>query len=187
MGIFDQMLTNLVQMDFFQVLFPFLLALAIFYGVLKWGAKLDEKMGKGPTALVSIILAFFVMLYAKSIPGLSWMLAMASGSTLAIAVVLLFVIIILGLFGFGIKDIGERKNWFGLLIALIVVYAIVVSLWGVNISALGNLGIPYIGGADLWTIILFLVIIGIAWHFMTKEEHKPATPAGGAGGGRPNP
>ncbi len=39
MGIFDTMLTSLVQMDFFQVLFPFLLALAIFYGVLRWALK----------------------------------------------------------------------------------------------------------------------------------------------------
>ena len=50
MGIFDTMLTSLVGMDFFQVLFPFLLALAIFYGIFSV-MGLKDRVGKGPVAL----------------------------------------------------------------------------------------------------------------------------------------
>ena len=173
MGIFDTMLTSLVNMDFFSVLFPFLLALAVFYGILTWAA--GERLGKGPVGLISLILSFFVMLYAKSIPGLSNLITMASGSTLAIATVILFVIVVLGLMGIKISDIWEKKNWLMILVIVVILYAIVVGLWGfVPMS----LGIPWFtSNADVWAVVIFLIIIAIAWHFMTKcgekKEDKP--------------
>jgi len=165
MGIFDQMLTNLVGMDFFSVLFPFLLALAIFYAVLMWALK--ERLGKGPISLISIILAFFVMLFAKQIPGLSYMITAGAGWTLAIACIVLFMIIIFGLFG--IKPEEIKNKWVEVIIVLVIIYIIISLLWGgmpgffINIPWLGNY-------SDMWTIILFIAIIAIAWHFLSKEE-----------------
>lgn len=176
MGIFDTMLTSLVQMDFFQVLFPFLLALAIFYGVLRWATK--DKIDKGPVALISIILSFFVMLYAKSIPGLSWMITQLSGSTLAVAVVILFVIVVLGLMGLKLEDLKKKESWVIILAVLVVLYIIFAGVWGLAPGII--LGIPWLGGyTDIWTIILFIVIIAIAWHFMTKEGGEEKKEEGG--------
>ena len=171
MGIFDQMLTSLVGMDFFQVLFPFLLALAIFYGVFTM-MGLKDRVGKGPVGLIAIILSFFVMLFAKQIPGLSQLLTMGSGWTLAIASVILFMIVIFGLFGIKLDEI--KNKWVEVIIVLVVVYIIVSLLWGGLPGFF--VGIPWLGNnTDVWSIILFIVIIAIAWHFLSKgEEEKGA-------------
>jgi hypothetical protein len=177
MGIFDQMLTSLVGMDFFTVLFPFLLALAIFWGVLTLTVK--DRLGKGPIALVSIILSFFVMLYAKQIPGLSMLLTAWSGTTLMIATALLFVIIILGIFGIKTEDLKDRSKipWISLLILIVIVYAVIGGVSGIGGI---NLSMPWLfSNMDVWAIVVFLIVIAIAWHFMTSEKKddaaKPAT------------
>ncbi len=168
MGIFDTMLTSLVGMDFFSVLFPFLLALAIFYAILTWAAK--DRLGKGPIGLISIILAFFVMLYAKQIPGLAQLLTMGSGWTLAIASIIIFIIIIFGLFGIKLEEM--KNKWVEVIIVLVVVYIIVAWLWGGALPGF-FVGLPWLtNNTDIWSIILFIVIIAIAWHFLSREEKK---------------
>jgi len=174
MGVFDTMLTSLVNMDFFQVLFPFLLALAIFYGVLMW--VLGEKLKKGPVGLISIVLAFFVMLYAKQIPGLSWFLTLGSGTILAIASVVIFIIVILALLGIKISDIwtGDKRNWTLIIIVIIVIYIVLASIVGFIPGV--NVYLPwFLNYQDIWTIIIFVIVLALVLHFLTKE--------GGSGGG----
>jgi hypothetical protein len=166
MGLFDAMLTSLLNMDFFQILFPFLLALAIFYGVLKMVLK--EKLGNGPIGLISIILAFFVMLYARTVP-IYLTITAGAGSVLAIACVILFLLILLGLFGISLDNLKDKdkKSWFGIIVALIIIFVIVAGLWGTNIF----MGLPwFVGYTDVWTIILFVIIIAICWHIMNSGE-----------------
>ena len=168
MGVFDQMLTTLVNMDFFQVLFPFLLALAIFYGVLMWA--LGEKLKKGPVGLISIILAFFVMLFAKQIPGLSWFLTLGSGTILAIASIIIFIIIILALLGIQFKDIweGDKRNWTLIIIVIIVIYIVLASIVGFIPGV--NLYLPwFMNYQDVWTIVIFIVLLALVLHFLTRE------------------
>ncbi len=173
MGIFDTMLTSLVGMDFFQVLFPFLLALAIFYGIFSV-MGLKDRVGKGPVGLIAIILSFFVMLFAKQIPGLSTFLTVGSGWTLAIASVILFAIVIFGLFGIKLNEIKDK--WVEVIIVLVVVFIIVSWLWGVMPGAF--ISMPWLASnADIWSIILFIIIIAIAWHFLSREE-KPKEEGG---------
>jgi hypothetical protein len=174
MGVFDQMLTTLVNMDFFQVLFPFLLALAIFYGVLMWA--LGEKLKKGPVGLISIILAFFVMLFAKQIPGLAWFLTLGSGTILAIASIVIFIIVILALLGIQFKDIweGDKRNWTLIIIVIIIIYIVLASIVGFIPGV--NLYLPwFMNYQDVWTIVIFIVLLGLVLHFLTKEggEKKP--------------
>jgi len=178
MGVFDTMLTSLVNMDFFQVLFPFLLALAIFYGVLMWA--LGDKLKKGPIGLISIVLAFFVMLYAKQIPGLSWFLTLGSGTILAIASVVIFIIVILALLGIKISDIwtGDKKNWTLIIIVIIVIYIVLASVVGFIPGV--NVYLPwFLNYQDIWTIIIFVIVLALVLHFLTKE--------GGSGGGNATP
>jgi membrane protease YdiL (CAAX protease family) len=178
MGVFDQMLTNLVAMDFFQVLFPFLLALAIFYGVLRSVTK--DKIDKGPIGLISIVLAFFVMLFAKQIPLLSWFLTLGSGTILAISTVVIFIVIVLGLMDIKLSEIwkeGEKRNWTLIIVVIIVIYIILSSLLGVIPGF--NMWLPwFFNYQDAWTIIIFILLIAIVLHFLTKEEggKKPEGP-----------
>ncbi len=120
------------------------------------------------------------MLYAKTIPVLSNILKMASGSTLAIASIIIFIIVVLGLMGLKISDLWEKKNWLMVLVILVILYIIIAGLWGFVPGIF--FGIPWLANYnDVWTIILFIVIIAIAWHFMTKEggeEKKEEKPKG---------
>ena len=62
-GIFGTLVQNMASLGFFQFLFPFLLALAIIYGLLTFALK--DRLPKSAMALISLILAFFVMIYSS--------------------------------------------------------------------------------------------------------------------------
>jgi len=167
-------------MGFFQVLFPFLLALAIFYGVLTFA--FEKKLKKGPIGLISIILSFFVMLYARNIPGLSDFITGASGTILALACVVIFVIIILALIGIKFSDVweGEKRNWTLIIIVLIIIYIVVVGIAGF-VPGIG-VNLPWlVNNQDIWTIVIFVVILAIVLWFLGREEKesasKPAKPS----------
>ena len=69
---FFPLLGNLNNLGFFQFLFPFLLVLAIAYGALEFGlggGKDKDKriMPRSANALISIIIAFFVMNYSGGV------------------------------------------------------------------------------------------------------------------------
>src|SRR4030042_3663966 len=98
MALFENLFVTMQNLGMFQYLFPFLLALAIFYGILFWA--MGERLKKGPTALISIILAFFVMLYANINPMIVGFFTTLGGTTLIIASGLVVIAIFLGLAGF---------------------------------------------------------------------------------------
>ena len=170
MGIFDSMLQLWINADFFQVLFPFLLALAIFYGVFHWALK--DKIGKGPVALISVVLSFFVMLYAKQIPLLSEFLTWGSGTILAIATIVLFLIVVLALIGLKFSDLwGKERNWVMFLIVIIVLYIVLVGLG----AAIPSLGIPLswlVLNQDVWAVVLFVIILAVVLWFLGREPKE---------------
>lgn len=163
----SQMVQNLVRMEFFQLLFPFLLALAIAYGVLSWVFK--GKLPNSATGLISLILAFFAMLYSSMDPSVYLFLTSVSGVWLVVASAILFLIVILGILGISFTNITEWK-WPQFAIALIVVLIVVVLVFGAT-----PFGLPYWAAAftsDLWTIVFFIVILAIVLYFLTKEKEE---------------
>ncbi|UCD07217.1 MAG: hypothetical protein JSW41_05330, partial [Candidatus Aenigmatarchaeota archaeon] len=110
-GLLQQMLQNMQYMGFFLYLFPFLLALAIFYGVLSW--SLGERLPKSARGLVSIIIAFFVMLYSSWNVWIVTFFAEYFGAGLVLACGILVVAILLGLAGYKIEDLfkGTYSKW----------------------------------------------------------------------------
>jgi hypothetical protein len=159
------MVQNLVRMEFFQLLFPFLLALAIAYGVLTWVFK--GKLPNSAIGLISLIFAFFAMLYSSMDPTVYLFLTNISGVWLVVASAILFLIVILGVLGISFNEIGKWK-WPQFAIALIVVLILVVMIFGAT-----PFGLPYWAASftsDLWTIIFFVVILAIVLYFLTKEK-----------------
>jgi len=165
MAFLDTMLQNLVNMEFFQLLFPFLLALAIIYGVLYSTAK--DRLGKGPIGVISIVLAFFVMLYSSWNSWLYQWLTGVSGVWLAVASAALFLIVLFELIGLKISEIGKwgaGKTAIG----LIIVFILIVVIFGAT-----PFGLPWGYAAfnsDLWTIIFFVIILAIVMWFLTREN-----------------
>jgi len=175
-GGLSTLVQNMQGMGFFQFLFPFLLVLAIVYGVLIYA--LPDKFPKSAKALVSLIIAFFVMLYAASTFNVAQVLAQMFGSTiLMLCSGILILIIILGILGISPSDLWKckdvtNKGW--IIILLIVAIGILV-VFGAGIESI--VGIPgWLGSSDLWTIIFFLIILALVFWFLGRGEEKPAKP-----------
>ncbi|RLI98525.1 MAG: hypothetical protein DRO99_00510 [Candidatus Aenigmatarchaeota archaeon] len=168
MAFLETMLNNLVTMDFFQLLFPFLLTLAIVYGVLIKG--FEDRLGKGPIGLISILIAFFVMLYSSMYSWLWQWLTNISGVWLGIAMAILFLLITLALVG--IKDLTSL-NWKSAIIVLIVLYILAVGFLGA--APFGGFGLgSIVFNSELWTIVAFVIILAVVMWFLSRE---------GSGGG----
>ena len=167
--VFETILSNMQSMGFFQYVFPFLLSLAVLYGILEYAV--GDRMGKKPISLISLILSFFVMLWASSNPGVVAFFAGLSGTGILIAGSgILFFLILLGLMGLKTSDIMDMK--YGKEITVLVVLFIAgVIFFGVGGQAL----VPSVQlGTDFWTIVFFVVILALVLLLMGKEEGKPA-------------
>ncbi len=164
MALFDMLVSNLQQMGAFQFLFPFLLALAVFYGVLMYA--LGDKIKKGPVGMISIVLAFFVMLFAASNPGIVNFLAILSGTTGLVATGILMIVVILGLAGFKLSEVfsGKYSKWALVLVLIAIGILLFMGAGGQNI-------IPSVFiSSDITTAVIVIVIIALAMWFMTEGE-----------------
>lgn len=165
--LFGDMLQNLQNMGIFLYLFPFLLSLAIFYGVFSMVFK--DKMERSAISLISIVLSFFVMLFASWNPSIVTFFASLSGTGLLIASGVLFLFLILGMAGFDIPSLLQSKSgprWGAI---LIVVFIIALVFFG---AGAGNI-IPLPGwssSSELWTAIFFIVIIALAMWWMSSSS-----------------
>ncbi len=169
MGLFETMVQNMQRMEFFQYLFPFLLAFALLYGMMQWVFK-ENLGGKRVHTLIALVLSFFVMLYSSINPWLYGFLTNASGAWLGIAVILLFVVLATELLGLNIRSVmgGEGLNkWVKYAILLVIVYLIVVGLLGGSIF---SMYVPWLSGSDLWTVVLVIIIIAVVFAFVGGED-----------------
>ena len=162
---FGTFVNSMQSIGIFQYLFPFLLALAIIYGALMYA--LGDKLKKGPVGLISIVLSFFVMLYASSEPMIVGFFATLGGTTLIVASGILVIVVLLGLAGFKLHEVFEGKymKWF-LVFAIILIGLIV--FFG---ASGGNfINVPgFIINSDFTVFIIVIVIIALAMWFMTQE------------------
>ena len=175
-GYFGSIVNMINQFGFFLYLFPFLLALAIFWGILNQFAS--DKLGKGPTALVSLILALFVMLFASFNPAIVGFFANLSGTGLIIGSGILLVIIFLGLAGVKLEEGTGAKHWKTALVLFLILVAILAFLG----AGAGQFGLfpSFAGNPQFIAFLFFIVIIGLALWMMTnsggeggkKEEGK---------------
>ncbi len=180
MALFDNLVISMQNLGIFQYLFPFLLALAVFYGVLMW--SIGDRIKKGPTGLISIILAFFVMLYANTNPMIVNFFATLGATTLIVASGILVIAILLGLAGWKLGGegglfSGSYSKW---ILAFVLIFIGIVIYYGAGGGYMVNLPWMFIS-PDFTAIIIVIVIIAVAMWFMTRGEggEKAAAPAGG--------
>lgn len=179
-GGFQSMLQNMQSLGFFQFLFPFLLALAIFYGVMKWGV--GDRLPNSAVGLISLILSFFVMLFASANPGIVQFFQTLSGTGLIVATGFLFLIILLGILGFKAESIFSDREYLKYLLPGIIVLIFIVLFFGAG----AGFFVPGLTVSSDWmTIIFFIVILAIVMSFLNKSggEAKGAGGGGGGGGG----
>ncbi len=171
-------LGNMQTLGLYEFIFPFLLILAIAYGVLRYSLK--DILPKSAAGLVSIIIGFFVMNYS-GIAGyqLSKFFSTLFGGGLIVASGILVLVIILGLLGLKIGDIttgkGTKTTAAFVVAVLFIIFLIVVGATGSYIPGI----MPITLTQDFWTIIFFVVILVIVLWVLGREEEK----AEGAGEG----
>ncbi len=172
-GILSQIPQNLQNMGFFLYLFPFLLALAIFYGVLYFAfyseTPADRKLPKSAIALISIILAFFVMLYSSWNVMIVQFLANLSGVGLIVGSGILFIAILLGLMGFKIEGLtgkeAGRSKWI-FLIGVIVIGILI--FFGAGGDAFGLIP-DWSNNGEFLTALFVIAVIGLAVWWLGSE------------------
>ena len=102
-----------------------------------------------------------------------------SGYWLVIGCGILFLLVLLGMFGIKTEDLmkGEWSKW--ILILVIVAIAVVI-FFGAGGEAL--VGVPSgVFSSELWTIVFFIVILALVMFVMGKGGEA------GAGGGEKKP
>lgn len=166
-GAFYNIVQNMQDLGFFLYLFPFLLALAIFYGVLKF--VLGDKLPNSVIGLVSIIFSFFVMLYSSWNNMIVTFFANLGGMGLIVGSGLLFIIILLGLTGFKIHEVfsGTLSKW---AFVLTIIFIGILIFFGAGAGWLIKL--PYWSTTEeFWTVIFFIIIIAlVVWWFGSEGK-----------------
>ncbi|MBI4163763.1 MAG: hypothetical protein HY512_02785 [Candidatus Aenigmarchaeota archaeon] len=157
----DVLLGNMQQLKFFDFLFPFLLALAIFYGVLMFalgphGADKKQILPKSAIALISLVASFFVMNYTGTVgTGISTFFSGLFGGGLIVASAILIIIVLFGLTGFRLHEQVKGK-WLGLMLGIIVLVGVTI-FFGASGSIPGLQGLNL--DSNFWTIVIFIVIL----------------------------
>ncbi|MBI4020382.1 MAG: hypothetical protein HY367_03550 [Candidatus Aenigmarchaeota archaeon] len=168
---FPQLLGNLQNLGLFQFMLPFLLALAIVYGVLRIGVPQIEKTA---SSLIAIIIAFFIMNYSGQAGiQIAQFFTQIFGGGLIVLTGLLIIIIFIGLAGFKMSDVfgGENKGarWALVLLLAFIGFAIFLGAGGATLLPL-PVTIGGFGGGDITAIVFFLIIIALAVWFLSRKE-----------------
>jgi len=174
MAAFQTLIQNMMRLEFFQFLFPFLLALAIIYGLLRWA--LPKQLPKSATGVISLIIAFFVMLYSSWNYMIIQFFANISGGFLIVGSGILFVIILMAMVGLRPEDLwpGKEKGKAKWIVVLLVVFIGALIFFGAGGYWLVGVP-PWAASTDFWTIIFFVIILAIVIFWMGAEaEEKTA-------------
>lgn len=166
---FSLLIQNMQNLGFFQFLFPFLLALAIIYGLLAWALK--EQLPKSARGVIALIFAFFVMLYSSWNTMVVQFFTQISGTWLIVASGILFVVILLAMTGFNVSDLmaDSKSKW---ITVLLVVFIGAVIFMGAG----GGLFLALPISSEFWTIIFFVIILAIVVFWFGQEGGGAAAP-----------
>ncbi len=165
MNPFPAMILGLEKIGVFLYLFPFLLTLAVTYGILSFA--MEKQLERSARALISIVMGFFVMLFSLWNPGIVVFFANAFGFTLIVGTGLLVIIILLGLIGIKFEDLtkNEKAKWLftGTLILIgIIIFAVSAgsAIFGTN----------FLESAEILTIAVLIAILGFSVWFMSQSK-----------------
>jgi hypothetical protein len=162
---FPSMILGLDKIGIYLYLFPFLLTLAIVYGILSY--SLEKQLEKSARAVISIVMGFFVMLFSMWNPGIVTFFANAFGFTMITGAGMLVIIILLGLIGIKPEDItkNEKAKW--VFIATLTLTGIIIFAVSAGSAIFGQ---DFLQSTEIWTIVLLVAILGFSGWFMSQTK-----------------
>ncbi len=168
----NAIISELGNLGVFVFVLPFLLALAVFYGVLMFAFK--DKMPKSAIGIISLVMAFFVMLYTSYNVMIAGFFAALGGSALIVGSGILVAVIFLGLIGFNVEKLtaGDKSKWLfilGIIAIAVLIFFGAGAQWFVPI---GNVTVSQ----QFQVAVFFIIILALAiwWLGGGKEEQPPA-------------
>lgn len=158
---FELLLQNLDAAGVFDLFLPWLLILAVSYGILKKTEALGDE--DSVIAIASVAISFLGVAGIFSVVPAEFF-AQFFALISVLLVVVLGIVIVLGLFGVDISDLGE-SNWFRVGTVLTVIGIVVVlafSLLPISLSQSSLLD------SDMVSTVIMLIVVGAAIYFVTQ-------------------
>ncbi len=152
------MLANLDKLGFYDFLLPWLLFLAVFYGLLQGKKTISEEASVN--GVIAIVAAFLVAFIARGM-----LYTRIFGTMGVVAAGLLIVLIFLAMFGLKPEELfGEHKAALAIVLAIIVLF---IFLSAGGLSAFG----AAIDSDTVMTIVILIIMVA-AVAFIGGGGHK---------------
>jgi len=162
---FSPMILGLQELGIYLYLFPFLLTLAIVFGVLSYALK--EQLPTSARGVISIIIAFFVMLFSVWYPGIVVFFANLFGFGLIAGSGLLLIVILLAFMGIKPADIASNEKAKWTFTAALIFIALLITAAAVGTAMFGTAAL--LQTSEFWTIIFFVIILALVMLFFGKS------------------
>lgn len=161
---FEPMILGLHQLGVYLYLFPFLITLAVVYGILSY--SLAEKLPVTARGLISIIFGFFVMLFSLWNPEIVIFFANIFGYGLILACAFLMILIVLGIMGIKPEDLVQNEKFKWPVVGIVIlVFVIVIS--SIIANAFGFKGVET---SEFWTVVLVIILIAMFMFWTEKSS-----------------
>lgn len=162
---FPPMILGMEQLGIYLYLFPFLLTLALVYGVLSYSLK--DQLPNSARAVISLVAGFFMLFFSYMNPAIVSFFVNLFGYGLIIGSGILILVFLLGLFGLKPGDItGEKKaKW--IYVAAVVIVSFVIISAAIATMFMGTM--TFLQSTSLWVFAFFIIlVIGALWFLSGK-------------------
>ncbi|MEA2003853.1 MAG: hypothetical protein U9O53_02740 [archaeon] len=167
MNLYD-LVGNLKDVGFYDILLPWALFFAVTYGILTTAGPFSTKKEEGKKAvdrsipaIISMAVAFFIVAYTPFGLTFGSYLAIMFGKSGTVLVGLLVILIFMGMAGIKMEDEELKKHKNKIAMALVTIVAVTYLSTG---NILSWLNIPGINEETATTLIMIAVMIGgVVW------------------------
>ncbi len=178
----------LKSLGFYDFVLPWLLAFSMVFGILdKAGIFGGQGKSKGVEAIISLVFAFYVTFFTPYPGFLSRFFSGLFGGSILVLSGVLVSLLIVGLFGYGPKDIvGDLGKKILMILAVVIAMVLLLNAagWVTGFSGFGTVNV-----SEWLTAIIFFGLIAIVLHVVIADKGESAprsSRAGSPGSGAPS-
>ena len=172
-----QLILNLNQVGFYNLILPWIFTFAVVFGLLVKINLFGDQVNKRVSAALAFVIAFFVTGFAG--PQLaSFFITIFGGASIVIAGILV-ILLFLAMAGWIPTMQGPKGTGWKAALAILIAIGVLLFLLSSGVIVTG-----VALTSDIVLFIFVIVIIVLAIYFITAEKEAAAPSAGGQQGGR---
>ena len=162
---FPPMILGMEQLGIYLYLFPFLLTLALVYGVLSY--SLEDQLAKSARAVIALVAGFFMLMFSFLNPGIVSFFVNLFGFGLIIGSGVLILVFLLGLFGLKPADITDEKKAKWIYVAIASIVSVIVIAASLETMFTGVT--TFMQSSQIWIFGFFLILVVAALWFLSEK------------------